>query len=541
MAALIILEGPDAGRNFSLKAPVTKIGRDPAAEISLTSTRVSRNHAQIHCVGTDVYVEDAGSRNGTFINGEQIRTRTLLQAKDRLTVGEFVLGLQAADSISGAADRAFVIHETLDANRGNADLFTRDAAHKLQMVLELTQNLNAELDLQGVLDNLLENLLRLFPRADRGIVLLSENGNLVVRAQRGRRPGMTDFSFSRTIVNKSLNEGVGILSEDTRADSRFDLSQSLRTSNTHSLLCVPLISKGDRRLGVIQLDRTASGAPFRPDDLSLLTTLALQVAVVVDHAALQADLVRQELLRKELAVARDIQQGFLPTNFAVPLGSGYEIFASVTPAREVSGDLYDFFALPDGRLALFVGDVSGKGMPAALFMIAVRTLARHLAPSGSSPAETLIRLNAALAADNPASMFVTLAYAIYDPKTGNMTLASGGHPPPLLVGADGAISEVPLPPGQLLGYSIGTPRLSDATLHLMPGETLVFYSDGFTEAFAPDGEAMFDVAGIEKSLRGGQKLPLRECATRLQSSVQAFAGSHELQDDQTLLLIRRVG
>lgn len=539
MAALIILEGPQPGLRYALNAERVRIGRGPDSEISLASSRVSRNHAQIHRVGDEYFVEDLGSRNGTFINGLPIRGRIPLGPGDRLGVGEFTFGLEEETAVAQESEGSIVIQEKVDATVGNANLFTRDAAQKLQMVLEITQELGTTLDVPSLLENLLDMLLRLFPRADRGMVLRSEEGKLVVRAQQSRRAGETDFSYSRTIVNQSLTEGIGILSEDTRFDQRFSHSQSLRGSSTHSLLCVPLISKGDRRLGVIQLERTSSGAPFQPDDLHLLTTLALQVAVVLDHATLHAEQVRQEVLRKELAVARDIQQGFLPTDFSVPPGAGYELFASIIPAREVSGDLYDFFRLPDGRIALFVGDVSGKGMPAALFMVAVRTLARHLAPLGASPAETLTRLNGALAADNPTSMFVTLIYAIYDPGSGELMLTSGGHPSPLLLRPDATVTEVALPPGQLLGFSIGKFRLQDTRVQLAAGETLIFYSDGFTETFAPDRDTMFDVQGLKQVFQSCATLPLRDCAKRAQTAVQAFAGSSEVQDDQTLLLFRR--
>src|SRR5262249_6077865 len=148
--------------------------------------------------------------------------------------------------------------------------------------------------------------------------------------------------------------------------------------------------------------------------------------------------------------------------------AGFELFARVDPAREVSGDLYDFFRLADDRLAFFVGDVSGKGMPAALFMIAVRTLSRHLAASGLSPAETLARLNTALAADNPSAMFVTLAHGIYTPSTGQLVLASGGHPAPLYRRVNGQVEELGMRPGRLLGVTAGDLRLTDTHLTLAP-------------------------------------------------------------------------
>jgi len=303
---------------------------------------------------------------------------------------------------------------------------------------------------------------------------------------------------------------------------------------------VPLIAADGGRLGVIQLDCTTGGLAFGDEDLEVLTAIALQVSVVLDNVALHAARIEEEKLHQELEVAREIQQGYLPTDFA-PLGdAGFELFARVQPARQVSGDLYDFLALPDGRLAFFVGDDSGKGMPAALFMVAVRTLARHLGPSAAGPADALSRLNDALAADNPSEMFVTLVYGVFDPRTGTLTLASGGHPRPLLRRAGGQVEEVPVRNGRLLGYAPADGDLIDTTLILAPGETLIVYTDGFTEARAPDRTTMFGVGRLAEALGGKQTaLPLDRCAEELKAVVERFTNSAELQDDQTVLMLRR--
>jgi sigma-B regulation protein RsbU (phosphoserine phosphatase) len=216
------------------------------------------------------------------------------------------------------------------------------------------------------------------------------------------------------------------------------------------------------------------------------------------------------------------------------------LYAHVQPAREVSGDFYDFFTLHDGRLVFFVGDVAGKGLPAAMFVSAVCTLARHLATAGGSPADTLSRLNDALAARNSSSLFVTLAQGIYDPRTGAVVLASGGHPRPLLRRADGRIQEVSGPAGRALGMEAWTQTLIETHLDLAPGETLVYYTDGFTEARAPDGRTMFGRERLAVALgAAAAQLSLEEWAERLRSAVRQFTGSAELQDDQTLLLLRR--
>jgi sigma-B regulation protein RsbU (phosphoserine phosphatase) len=187
-----------------------------------------------------------------------------------------------------------------------------------------------------------------------------------------------------------------------------------------------------------------------------------------------------------------------------------------------------------------VGDVSGKGMPAALFMVAVRTLIRHLAPTAPGPAEALARLNAALAADNPSSMFVTLAHGLYTPGTGEVVLASGGHPPPLLRRPSGEVVEVAVQTGRLLGYEGGNLNLADTHLRLAPGETLVFYTDGFTEAREPAGRTMFGLERFQQVVRDFHpSASLEDCVAQAKAAVDQFIRAPDLQDDLTLLLLRR--
>src|SRR5262249_52683988 len=190
---------------------------------------------------------------------------------------------------------------------------------------------------------------------------------------------------------------------------------------------------------------------FRLDTLRPLPTVTLLAAVVLENVALNAVRIREEGLRRDLALGREIQFGFLPTDFTPPPGSDYEIHASIDPAKEVSGDLYDIFLLDDGQLAFLVGDVSDKGIPAAMFMVKVQTLVRQLAADTRSPSETLVKLNKALAENNPSSMFVTLIHGRYDCRSGTVVLASGGHPRPLLRRADGKVDELAMPVGRLLG------------------------------------------------------------------------------------------
>jgi serine phosphatase RsbU (regulator of sigma subunit) len=540
MAKLIILQGPSAGRQFPLTGNEAVIGRQPDSTIYLDSLSVSRQHARILRQGDAFLVEDAGSSNGTFLNGERIRGTVPLRERDSLQIGPYLLGLRTDAPFRPPDSPNPHISAEISVLSSSMQLFGQNPAHKLQVVLDIAQHLSRTLDVDQLLRKLLDHLFRLFPQADRGMALLCEQGRPVVRAQRGIEE-QGEFPYSRSIVQRALDQGVGILSEDLGTDQRIAKTETLLSLKLNSLLCVPLICQ-ERRLGVIQLDCSQRARSFRSEDLELLTAVAMQVAVVLDNVALHAERLREERFHQELAMAREIQQGFLPTDFA-PLGKdvGFELFARIHPAREVSGDLYDFFPVGDGKLAFFLGDVSGKGMPAALFMIAVRTLCRHLAAEGKRPAETLAWLNEALAVDNPSAMFVTLIHGIYDPKAGDLVLCSGGHPPPLLRRPDGKVDVLPVTAGRLLGYPGGNLGLTDTAARLDPGETLIFYTDGFTEAFSPD-RTMFEVERLAEAVGGPRsRLSLEECLEEARAAIERFTGSAEQQDDLTMLLLRRKG
>ena len=538
MAALITLKGPNLGRRFLLDDACTVIGRQPDVPVYLESLAVSRNHARI--VGEDgaFYVEDTGSSNGTYVNGHRIAGRVPFAEGDTLQIGPYELEL-CVEKPEPTTELTQIVRARVEAHPSNHSLFLQNPAQKLQVMLEIARDLGQTLDLDPLLGKLLDHLLRLFPQADRGMAILCEVDRLVVRAQRTRRQGeASDFPYSRTIVRRALDEGVGLLSEDVGGDRKLVLSATLVSLNLRSFLCVPLFGWEDRRLGVLQLDCLRQGQVFHQEDLEMLTAIALQAGVVLQNAAYHVERIREERLHQELLMARDIQQMFLPSEFSLA-GPGAELFAKCLPAREVSGDLFDFFRLGDGRFAFFIGDVSGKGMPAALFMIAVRTLARHLAPSATGAADFLQRLNVSLTAGNPTHLYVTMILGIFDGNDGSVTLANGGHPPPLVRRADGRVEVVAMKPGFIIGSAPVPVRLTDTRVELAPGDTLVLYTDGYLEATAPDGTTEFGLDRLCDTLGGSAALTLEGCAADAAAAIRRYAGDEELQDDQTLVLLRR--
>jgi serine phosphatase RsbU (regulator of sigma subunit) len=537
MPALVTIRGPNAGHRFPLDASECIIGRQPDAEVYLESLAVSRHHARVMMQGENFVVEDLQSSNGTYLNGHRIGGRVPLSERDVLQIGpyEFQLHLDPPES-----DAPQIIRAQVGALASNHTLFAQNPATKLERMLQIAQDLGRNLDIDPMLERLLGHLMGLFPQADRGLVLLcGEEDRLEIRAQRSRQgQPAADFPYSRTIVRKALEEGVGLLSEDVRGDRNLPLSATMVSLNLRSFLCVPLIGWEDKRLGIIQMDCLRQGMAFKPDDLEMLTAIALQAAVVLQNAAFHAERIREERLRQEVLLARDIQARFLPEDFSV-VGSGAELFAQCLPAREVSGDLYDFFSLPDGRLFFLVGDVSGKSMPAALFMVAVRTLARHIGPMCTGAADFLWRLNNALAQDNPTHLYVTIICGIYDRENGMLSLARGGHPCPIVRLTSGPTSVVDMRPGLMLGSTTLPAPNSETTLTLAPGDLLALYTDGYHEATAPDGSTQF---GVERLCQALEDAPVEESLEvvvhAVAQTIHDFTGG-EQQDDMTLLLLRR--
>ena len=542
MSRLIALQGPEAGRTYSLRPEATILGRQHDSAICLLGRAISRHHARIIRQNGAWVIEDLDSSNGTFLNGQRLAANTPmpLTERDTLQIGPYVFGLRQPTAPPPAAEPNMVVRETVSAVTLHQSLLGTDPAAKLQVVLDISHHLARALEIDELLDKLLEKVMQLFPQADRALAILCEGAEVVLRAQRARRADAEEATFSRTVVRRALKDGIGLISDDVNQDERFTSSQTLHGLGMRSMMCVPMIDADGRRLGVLQIDRHGRGFGFNVADLQLLTAVALQVAVVLENAALHAERLRQERLHQELALARDIQQGYLPDELEDFPSPSFEVFGRVYPARQVAGDYYDYLKAPCGKLAFFIGDVSGKGMPAALFLGAVRTLARHLTREGRGPVQTLTAINRDLADDNPTCMFVTLAHGLYDPATAEAILSSAGHYPPLWRRADGTITPVPLRSGRLLGYDEPDLHLSELRLKLSVGDLLVFFTDGVLEARSPDLGEQFGLERLPSAVREITKaIPLSMARDRIKQRMTRFTGTQELRDDATLLLLRR--
>lgn len=245
----------------------------------------------------------------------------------------------------------------------------------------------------------------------------------------------------------------------------------------------------------------------------------------------------KEQIASELRVAREIQMGMLPHDFsALEQTYGVEFGAVLEPAREVGGDLYGVCAAAKDRLVVFLGDVSGKGIPASMFMVRAISLARLLARDIVEPELILARLNDELSVDNPSFMFVTFICAVYDPTSGKVTIANGGHCRPLLLRAGEAPAWAVKNLGTALGFDEGL-AFERTELTLRPGDALVFYTDGVSEAFNPEDECYGDDRLISDThLLSGQSAPA--LTSELLRKVHAFANGAPQSDDIAIMTLK---
>jgi serine phosphatase RsbU (regulator of sigma subunit) len=282
---------------------------------------------------------------------------------------------------------------------------------------------------------------------------------------------------------------------------------------------------------------------LRSKRLEITTGISQQVALAIQNDQLQREMVERERLEREMQLARDIQRTFLPDQ--IPHLPGWDMDALWQTAREVGGDFYDFFSLPDRRLGLVIADVADKGMPAALFMTLVRTLVRATVQEFDSPAAVLKRVNDVLVPDARGGMFVTLFYAVVDLESGRVTYANAGHNPPLVANSSGSqITRLPKT-GMALGV-LETSQYSQQSTDLQPGDALVLYTDGITEAFSPEGELFGEdrlhqvvAAAMQAAREPDANGAAREIVSAVEAAVATFLGPAAPGDDLTLLVLQR--
>lgn len=305
-------------------------------------------------------------------------------------------------------------------------------------------------------------------------------------------------------------------------------------SDERLLIALPLMVKGEA-FGVLLVEEAAGERRFRARRLEILTGMAQQAAIAIQNDLFQREMVARERLETEIQLARQIQQTFLPKH--LPALPGWDVAARWRTARQVGGDFYDLFQLPNGQLGLFIADVADKGVPAALFMALTRTLVRAAVLETQSPAEALRRVNDLLYPDAEQGMFVTAVYGVLDPRSGQFRCANAGHNPPLWAQRTPTGTRIQrlTRTGMALGVELGV-AMGETSIQMAPGDVLLFYTDGVTESFSPAGE-MFGEERLTALLASSSPAPAEALLDMLENALFDFTAHAPLSDDITLIVV----
>ena len=306
----------------------------------------------------------------------------------------------------------------------------------------------------------------------------------------------------------------------------------------YDLRAVMVTAYGDMKNIRTAMNRGAFDFVTKPidfDDLEATIDKTLEHLMIMREALRSRD--ELVALRQELGVAAQMQESILPTDF--PRDPRFELHASMTPAREVGGDFYDFFRLEDERLGIVVADVSGKGVPAALFMMVSRTLMKGTAIGEGDPAACLTEVNQLLTESNEESMFVTVFYSSFNPETGHLEYANAGHNLPYVVKPSGEVRQIDCPPGLVLGV-LPEFDFPGGSLDLEPGDVLFFYTDGVNEAMDENGEEFGDER-LTRVLAEAAGSSAADLSQRMVEAVHAHAGEAPQSDDITCVTLRYLG
>ena len=507
------------------------IGRRETNDLRLAGSEVSRDHAEIVAGSGGFLVRDKQSRYGTYVNDEPVTEHPLVHG-DRIRLGR-----------SGGAELVFLLADNVPAQ----DKATTTAIGDLRQIAALLDGLRA-LGSGRVLDDVLALVLDSaieVTGAERGFIMLANAENtLEFKLARGKRqqtlPGTT-FATSRKIPEEVFRTGDPRILADLLDGELANVHMGTVALGIRNVQCVPLklvryVDKADavadeRRIGVLYLDSREKGSFLSGSTRGALETLATEAAVAIENARLYRETMEKAKMEQEMRIAAEIQQALLPRTGHS--GAFFRTAAPSLPCRSIGGDFYDYVDLPTGAFGFALGDVAGKGPPAALLSAMMQGIFAAQAAASDTPCQTIARVNLALYKRGIESRFVTLMYGSLEPD-GRLTYCNAGHNPPLVVG-----------PGSVRRLEVGGPIVGlfesavyqEETVVLAPGDWLIVFSDGVSEAMSVTGEEY----GEERILAVAQNQTSVSPADMLQSifaDVRVFTKGAAQSDDITALVLR---
>lgn len=553
------------GRRAEVGAGIL-IGRTRECGFVIDDSAASRRHVEISNRGGSYVWKDLGSTNGTLLNGARMLAGELKHG-DRIQIGETVIsfhvdedgqpsrGSGAVPTINHDGPRLFTETIIDEAGHVQAPAQSKSAA-LLEAVYSVMNEIATNYEQCPLMDRILEHTLRAI-NAQRGAIFLADASEHLLPCPickqvhtirdgvlRPMEPG--EIRISSTTAHRVLQAGESVLYQDTDSSSELNATESIMSLQLRSILCVPLRAKTGI-LGILYIDSDRQGVHYTHDDLLLAAAVGASAGLALQNAQMHAELLDKQRIEQEIQTAWTIQEGFLVKDWPAT-DRRFQVYGETRPAKVVGGDFYDFVQPQPGVVGILVGDVSGKGVPAALTMAQLLAQFRLYARDLASPGEVLRRLNTDLAERSRRGLFCSVCYLTLDLATGIVTSANAGHPPTLHIGNAGAAEF-----GDASGPPLGImPDLSwqDTSIQITPGDALLLYSDGIIEArsnvtaIAHHGEMGYHEYGVDGLRRSTASLyghTPRMMLDTIYQEVQRFCAPGAPHDDCTMIAMRYLG
>jgi phosphoserine phosphatase RsbU/P len=520
-----------------LQGGSVSIGRASDCSIPIKDRYLSRKHAEIvQAQGTWV-LKDCGSANGTYLNGVRVDRDHPLRGGDRIRLGDTELVFETSEHNT---DRFLAVAET-PANTTIAipihdiDTLRTDTGDltKLATLNALARELLEDRPMNELFGFIVDRVLEHTQASRVAIGLLGPDGKSFTQVEVSRqdKTDNSELRISRTVLQEVVEEKKALAFMDVSVDEKLSRAQSIIMQGIRSILCAP-VTIGDTVVGVLYVDYLIN-RQISEDDVRLVAQIARYAAIKLETTRLREEAIQKRIMDEELKTASTIQRGLLP---AAPKSiPGYTFAGANRPCRSISGDYYDFVLRPDGKIYFVIGDVSGKGITAGLMMAGLQASFRIFCKNDPPPAILVAELNTALKENLPQSKFVTLFLGRLDTNTGTIEYANAGHAPPLWIRKSGVeeLAETDLVLGVVTRADFFNRRL-----RLDPGDSLVLFTDGVSEAENGEGQELspMQFANLLSKQHGARA---EEVTQALEEAVLHHVGDAPLADDVTLVVVSR--
>jgi phosphoserine phosphatase RsbU/P len=546
---LVVVDPNGSRRDVAIATFPFRIGRQAGNELTLRDSRVSRQQAQITEVNGTMVLEDMGSSHGTFVNGEKI-LRHELKVSDQIDFGVpdsyHVIYVGEGATIDELVER---IQAPAPLQSGAREL------HHLSVLLDVARSLSSGLSLEDILATVVDAAIAV-TRTERGVLLLANPaGKLETAVARNAQRGTLrpeDMQVSQGVLKRVASSRRELIVGDTVADAanegRINQGESITRLDLHTVVAIPIDKKPvieavdvtvsarqSELLGILYLDSRAPSSTFSALDREVVRTLAHEAATLIENARLFANARLKARLDHDIEIASKLQQGLLPK--ALPNLPDVAVAGSTLACYSVGGDCFDVIELDGGRHGFFVGDISGKGIPAALLATLLQGIFFTTASMDIALAGVFSRVNRYLCERAGGDRYATVFYGVLD-KLGAFEYVNAGHVPPLIRRSSGAIERL-----DLASFPVGMfpeAEYETASVKLAKGDFLVIYTDGVSEAVNVQTE-MFEEDRLRHMLENFKGETVEELAETIREGVRVFTEGAAQSDDITILVVQYKG